>query len=315
MLNNKKRLIGIAVLSMWTYAQAEVLVILPESGPMERAGNSIKQGFMAAYQASQSQIPLKFVDETKMQLEQVIKQAEDQGTKIIVGPLLRSNVEKMIQQNTVIKVLALNDTQQANHTMWQFSLSKREDAQALHQLMQQDAIESLVILEQPDRHKDYVLFLTQLRQLLKIPVTIQAKDSDFVPQDKQGILIVGDTDWLKQFSELDAPYIYTVPNAIEASQPQALAVKFCDTPALYENLWLDVLKETEKQMLNSAFKRLLAFGGDAWQISESYLMHGKDETVQFQGRTGQLSLTTNSIHRVPHCYEKQQQKFKLIEIQ
>lgn len=46
MLNNKKFLIGLMLYGMLHYAQAEVLVILPESGPMARAGLSIKQGFM-----------------------------------------------------------------------------------------------------------------------------------------------------------------------------------------------------------------------------------------------------------------------------
>lgn len=49
MLNNKKFLIGLMLYGMLHYAQAEVLVILPESGPMARAGLSIKQGFMSAY--------------------------------------------------------------------------------------------------------------------------------------------------------------------------------------------------------------------------------------------------------------------------
>lgn len=313
MFNNKKKLLGLALLSMWTYAQAEVLVILPESGPMERAANSIKQGFMAAYAASQSKIPLKFIDEMQLQLPQLLKQAESTGTQIIVGPLLRSNVEKMMQQQSAIKILALNDTAQPMASGWQFSLSKQEDAQALTKLMKQDGIQSLLIVQQPNKQKEYALLLTHLRQLLNIPIEMQ-EQLILEPKEKQGVLVVGDYHWLNQFSASTVDHLYSVPNAIELNKPLQEGVKFCDTPALYEKLWLDLLKETEKEKLSSAFQRLLAFGGDAWQISESYLMHGKDERVQFQGRTGELTLAPDRIHRVPHCYEKQSEGFTLIDI-
>lgn len=62
MINNKKVLLLISLFSFMQTMQAEVLVILPETGPLARAASSVKQGFMSAYEASGSQEQLKFVN-------------------------------------------------------------------------------------------------------------------------------------------------------------------------------------------------------------------------------------------------------------
>ena len=66
MLNNKKFLIGLMLYGMLHYAQAEVLVILPESGPMARAAGSIKRSFQSAGAASDYKAPVKFVNSGHM---------------------------------------------------------------------------------------------------------------------------------------------------------------------------------------------------------------------------------------------------------
>ena len=73
MLNNKNNLMGLMLYCIFNQAQAEVLVILPESGAMARAGLSIKQGFMSAYQASGQKTPIKFVNSDKKQIAQLLK--------------------------------------------------------------------------------------------------------------------------------------------------------------------------------------------------------------------------------------------------
>ena len=69
---NKKWLL-LGLLSVAVNIQAEVLVILPESGPMARAGLSIKQGILSAYQASQANIPLKFVNSDQKTIKTILK--------------------------------------------------------------------------------------------------------------------------------------------------------------------------------------------------------------------------------------------------
>ena len=63
MNNNKKKMLGLVLMmGVVTVAQAEVLVILPESGPMARAASSIQQGFLHVYQTSKQKTPVRFVD-------------------------------------------------------------------------------------------------------------------------------------------------------------------------------------------------------------------------------------------------------------
>nr|WP_228259927.1 hypothetical protein [Acinetobacter sp. ANC 4779] len=73
MLNNKNNLMGCILYCIFNRAQAEVLVILPESGPMARAGLSIKQGFMSAYQALNQKTPIKFVNSDQKQITQLLE--------------------------------------------------------------------------------------------------------------------------------------------------------------------------------------------------------------------------------------------------
>ena len=312
MLNNKKKIMGMVLLSVFSIAQAEVLVILPESGPMERAGNSIKQGFMAAYQASQSNLPLRFVNETTITPEQLLKMHINDKTQLIIGPLSRQNVEAMVTAAPKIKVLALNDASVQHPLVWQFSLSKQEDALALKQLMHRDGIKSLYILRETGQQREYALLIEHLSSMLDLPIDIQEQAPKSL-DEKQGVLILGNSAWLNRFSDLKTPYFYTVPNAVEIGKPLPLHIKFCDTPALYEKVWLDILQITEQQKLSAPFQRLLAFGGDAWQITETYLKNGNKETVQFQGRTGQLTLTQQDIQRLPHCYIHQADGIRWIQ--
>ena len=105
-LNNKKSLFCLGLFGMMIQAQAEVLVILPESGPMARAGNSIKLGIVSAQQSSTSKIPLKFVNSDQKRISDILKQNINSKTQMIIGPLARTDVESLIQQKPKIPVLS-----------------------------------------------------------------------------------------------------------------------------------------------------------------------------------------------------------------
>jgi len=64
--NNKKNLLELARMGGMACAQARVLAILPESGPMARAAGSIKRSFQSAGAASDYKAPVKFVNSGHM---------------------------------------------------------------------------------------------------------------------------------------------------------------------------------------------------------------------------------------------------------
>jgi outer membrane PBP1 activator LpoA protein len=66
-------------------------------------------------------------------------------------PLARNDVDALIQANLKLRILALNDVSNQAENVWQFSLSKKQDADALHQVLKQDKIKQLYVLRQKGR--------------------------------------------------------------------------------------------------------------------------------------------------------------------
>ncbi|MGC3820235.1 penicillin-binding protein activator [Acinetobacter sp. G11] len=308
MLNNKK-LIGFILYCIFNHAQAEVLVILPESGPMARAGLSVKQGFMSAYQASELETPIKFVNSDKKPIAQLLKQNVNKKTQMIVGPLARQEVEALIQIQPKVRVLALNEVSSQSAKVGQFSLSKQDDAVALNQVLQNDQIKELYVLQQKDSGTDNELFLISLLTETNYPLNLIEE----IPKKLNkhtGLLLLGNNAWLNKLPKLPHKNIYILPNAIEQDQVLPVGVKFCDAPALYESEWPDVIQAAQANAASMAYQRLIAFGGDAWHIASQYLAEPNLKIMQFQGRTGLIQVNNNQIQRIPHCYENTKKGIK-----
>lgn len=309
MLNNNKKLIGFILYCIFNHAQAEVLVILPESGPMARAGLSVKQGFMSAYQASELETPIKFVNSDKKPLAQLLKQNVNKKTQMIVGPLARQDVEALIQIQPKVRVLALNEVSSQSAKVGQFSLSKQDDAVALNQVLQNDQIKELYVLQQKDSETDNELFLISLLTETNYPLNLIEE----IPKKLNkhtGLLLLGNNAWLNKLPKLPHKNIYILPNAIEQDQVLPVGVKFCDAPALYESEWPDVIQAAQANAASMAYQRLIAFGGDAWHIASQYLAEPNLKSMQFQGRTGLIQVNNNQIQRIPHCYKNTKKGIK-----
>lgn len=52
------------------------------------------------------------------------------------------------------------------------------------------------------------------------------------------------------------------------------------------------------------YQRLLAFGGDAWTITQMNLQKPTLQQASFEGRTGLIQIRGNHIQRTPHCFEQ-----------
>ena len=89
-------------------------------------------------------------------------------------------------------------------------------------------------------------------------------------------------------------------------------VRFCDAPALYSRVWPDLIHAYQQNPVAISYQRLLALGGDAWQISQQYLQAPHLSSLEFQGRTGLIQMSGHQIHRVPHCYENTQKGLKVL---
>ncbi|GEM_PF-922693 len=250
-LNNKKwkiknKILGLCLVSYISSVQAEVLIILPESGPLARAASSIKQGFLSAYATSGQKVPLKWVNSNQKNISQLLKQHVNKKTKMVVGPLARSDVEQLLKSKPKVRTLSLNDVAESSPQVWQFSLSKKEDAAALKTLLVKDGVQQLLVLRQPGSEAEHELLLMSLLSQSDLNFKIVNKAPIFL-MPKQGLLYLGNAEGLAAIPELSHKRMYTVANAISEQHKPPRGIKFCDVPVLYLADWPDVLQAYAKE--------------------------------------------------------------------
>lgn len=285
-------------LSLPLMAQAEVLVVLPEKGPMALAASSVKDGIQAAYYAGKNPQTLRFVDNSQRSISDILAKEVKADTRLIIGPLAREQVDQVIKARPKVAVLALNQVAENYKTVWQFALSPDEDARALSKVVQDDAVDSLLVLTQESQQKSTARFRDAMNRLWGDKL----QDVSSLPKSlekRQGLLLLGDAKWLSTYEQLPKERIYTIPLAIEENPSLPVGIQFCDTPALYQAHWPDIIKAYQKKPVSMPYQRLLAFGGDAWQIAETLLNDAK--SAQFAGRTGKVRIVENVIERQPDC--------------
>ncbi|MGK4352578.1 penicillin-binding protein activator [Enterobacter sichuanensis] len=73
---------------------------------------------------------LKIYDTSSQPLDQVLAQVQQDGASIVVGPLLKNNVEELMKSNTTLNVLALNQPEQVQNraNICYFALSPEDEA-------------------------------------------------------------------------------------------------------------------------------------------------------------------------------------------
>ena len=118
----------------------KVAVLLPLNGQLAKAGQSVRDGMIAAYydaSAKDELVPeLTFYDTSSKDINQITHQAIDQGAELIIGPLTKSNVKRLESDATArIPVLALNYIDENNSEpvtyrphFYQFGLSAEDEA-------------------------------------------------------------------------------------------------------------------------------------------------------------------------------------------
>lgn len=113
-----------------TTAPKKIAVLLPLTGSVSGPGNAVRDGIMAGFFGKKPALTsIKFYDTNKGDAGQLYQQALAKGADYVVGPLLKSNVEQVAQQNITVPTVVLNDipgVRKAN--LYQFGLSPNEEA-------------------------------------------------------------------------------------------------------------------------------------------------------------------------------------------
>ncbi|HHY0818968.1 TPA: penicillin-binding protein activator, partial [Klebsiella pneumoniae] len=129
----------------------QIAVFLPLSGNLEAQGAAIRNGMLMSYKENQSQFTLNFYDTQGKAMGDLYKQAIQEGANMIIGPLLKDQVEELLKSNPTVPVLALNELDKpiVNDNTFYFSLSAAADAsQAAQYLYGQGYRKPLLIAAQ-----------------------------------------------------------------------------------------------------------------------------------------------------------------------
>ena len=80
----------------------------PQQQPAQPAAQPAAQPQTVATTSANPGAELKIYDTSSQPLDQVLAQVQQDGASIVVGPLLKNNVEELMKSNTTLNVLALN---------------------------------------------------------------------------------------------------------------------------------------------------------------------------------------------------------------
>ncbi len=85
---------------------------------------------VAVASASHPAAEIKVYDTTSQPVEQILAQAQQDGASLVVGPLLKNDVDRMLTSNTALNVLALNQPEHisARPNVCYFALSPEDEA-------------------------------------------------------------------------------------------------------------------------------------------------------------------------------------------
>ena len=110
-------------------APQQVALLLPLTGPLAGPGSAIKDGFMAAHDASQPAPGVRVYDTNAGDVAALYQQAVANGADYVVGPLSKPDVAKVASMNHPVPTVFLNDLEgQVHDNAYQFGLSPSNEA-------------------------------------------------------------------------------------------------------------------------------------------------------------------------------------------
>ncbi|QSX40630.1 penicillin-binding protein activator [Shewanella cyperi] len=136
------------------YKPQKIAVLLPLSGPAANAANAIRNGIVSSYLAqNDGQVSISFFDSATDPVA-ALTQAQAEGAEFIIGPLLQSEIEKLLQPgiSAGIPQLFLNKAERFSpeNDRFFFSLSPAEEASDAAEHLFKDGIAHPLLLVSND---------------------------------------------------------------------------------------------------------------------------------------------------------------------
>ena len=128
-------------------------VILPLSGPLASLGEAVQMGINLAsadyvFQTGRVAPQISYFDSASTDVDQLYAQANSSGAQLVVGPLLKQEIESLNSIRLTTPVLALNylDDNEAQNNLFQLGLAARDEVKFIaEQAWNAGCLNSLVL--------------------------------------------------------------------------------------------------------------------------------------------------------------------------
>ncbi|QFI39781.1 ABC transporter substrate-binding protein [Moritella marina ATCC 15381] len=141
------------------YTPSQIAVLAPLTGKQSVAGKAIRDGMLSAYYqdtaagSEHNDIALRFYDTAATSADTLYLQAIEDGADFVIGPLLKSNLSKVLPLVKDVPLISLNKLANAPaaDNIYYFSLSSNDEAIAAAKKMQRDGIKQPLVLAPNNR--------------------------------------------------------------------------------------------------------------------------------------------------------------------
>ena len=296
----------------------KITVLLPLSGDASVIGSTVRSGFNDA-RGGDNSMQVEFVDTIATPVQDAVAKAKESGSSAIVGPLLKPNVDTVINNPSAIQgldVLALNSTHntRAVNKLCYFGLSPEDEAESAADRMWNDNVRSpLVLVPQSDvGQRTASAFNVRWQQLSGADANIRFFNStdeaavtiqDGSSQAAEGVYVVATADELTDIKSAltnagSTARVYAssrsnTSNSTPEYRLQMNGVRFSDIPFFKES------DSSQYQKINAAtsgdysLMRLYAMGADAWLLINQFNELRQVPGFSVSGLTGKLTAGPN----------------------
>ena len=296
---------------------SQIALLLPLSDNAQLIGNTIKKGFDDT--RGDSPIQVTVFDTMTQPIESIIEQAKQQGITTLVGPLLKQNIDTLLNNPANIQglsVLALNSTPNARAIgqLCYYGLSPEDEAESAANKMWNDGIRNpLVLVPQADvGQRTASAFNVRWQQLAATDANIRfynnPDDINFalqegLSQNAEALYIVATSEQLAEIKtsvdntnrnlKLYASSRSNSPNNGPEYRLLMNGLQFSDIP-FFKDTSSAQYRQIE-QMTNGDYSlmRLYAMGADSWLLINQFNELRQVPGFSINGLTGKLSAGPN----------------------
>lgn len=293
-----------------------IALLLPLSGDYKFLGDIIYRGFNDASKLNNN-IIVDVLDSNSASIDDLIQQSKMTGAQAIVGPLLKFNVDNMLNRSDTLglSVLALNTTNNARSktNICYYGLAPETEAQSAANKIYNDHYTSVTVIAPNNDfgQRSANAFTSQWRKLTNDDANVQyyTQAIEIVAKlqnsNSNALYFLGNADQLLEAKEaLDGSELanrFAIYSSSRSHSPNSQGdffaamegVKFSEIPLLSDRFSEEFKKVNQLTNSDYSMMRLYAMGADAWKIINNFNELRQIPDFTLNGLTGKLNTGVN----------------------